>query len=85
MIVAIEVILPTAGYALRPWRSGDAEDLYRAINHPSVGEFLADWYPKDGYSLHMAHDWVNGGADVGGTNWTITCNDVAVGSAGIHP
>ena len=70
---------------MRPWRRSDAEDLFLAINHPSVGEFLADWYPKGGYSLDMAQDWVNGGADVGGTNWAITCKDVAVGSAGIHP
>lgn len=77
--------LSVEGYELRPWRSNDAEDLYRALNHPSVGEYLADWYPKDGYTLEMANEWVNGGCNVGGINWAITCNDVAIGSAGIHP
>ena len=81
----IRIDLGISSYAMRAWRRSDAEDLYRAINHPSVGEHLADWYPKDGYTLEMASEWVNGGAAIGGTNWAITCNDVAVGSAGIHP
>ena len=85
MAVITESILPIAGYALRAWRSSDAQALHVVINHPSVGEYLADWYPKDGYTLEMANDWVNGGSAIGGTNWAITYNDVAIGSAGIHP
>jgi RimJ/RimL family protein N-acetyltransferase len=78
--------LPIAGYALREWRASDAKDLYVALSNPKVGQHLADWYPRDGYTMQMAQDWVNGGADAfGGISWAITFQDIAVGSAGIHP
>jgi [ribosomal protein S5]-alanine N-acetyltransferase len=80
------IALPIAGYALRPWRASDATDLHLAINNPNVGKHLADWYPQTGYTLEMAEQWVNGGADAfGGVNWAIAFEDRAIGSCGIHP
>jgi [ribosomal protein S5]-alanine N-acetyltransferase len=82
----ISHVLPIAGYALRPWRVSDAGDLLRALNDPSVGQYLADWYPQTGYTLEMAEQWVSGGADAfGGSNWAIAFEDQAIGSCGIHP
>ncbi|MFM7330889.1 MAG: GNAT family N-acetyltransferase [Brachymonas sp.] len=67
-------------------RTSDAQDMYKALKQPKVGLYLADWYPQDGYTLEMAKEWVNGGADAfGGVVWAIAFNDVVVGSAGIHP
>jgi [ribosomal protein S5]-alanine N-acetyltransferase len=78
--------LPIAEYALRKWRESDEIDLYEALNNQYAGRFLADWYPKDGYTWGMAEQWVTGGAEsFGGINWAVTYKDIAIGSAGIHP
>ncbi len=80
------ITLPIAGYAIRAWRTSDAQDLHEVLGNPNVGRHMADWYPRDGYTMSMAQDWVNGGAEAfGGINWAITFQDRAIGSAGIHP
>ncbi len=79
------VPLGIAGYALRPWRAGDAPALALHADNPNVWRWMSDSFPHP-YTLEIAEHWVTRGhIDFGGDNWAITFRDEAVGGCGIHP
>jgi [ribosomal protein S5]-alanine N-acetyltransferase len=83
------VTLPTIplnldGWALRPWRAGDAPALAEHANNERVWHNMSDRFPHP-YTLAIAQDWVQRGhVDFGGDNWAIAFNGAAVGGCGIH-
>jgi [ribosomal protein S5]-alanine N-acetyltransferase len=84
----IELSVP--GYVLRAWRESDAEAMHRHLNRPEIGRNMADWFPKDGYTLAMAQEWVTGGhATMGGVShaiaWRGNGGDEVIGAGGVHP
>jgi [ribosomal protein S5]-alanine N-acetyltransferase len=83
-IPTLELQVP--GCQLRPWRSTDAQAMVDAINHPITARNMADWFPETGYTVEMAREWVNGGAQAfGGSNWAVDHFGVAIGGCGVHP
>ncbi|MEG2156130.1 MAG: GNAT family N-acetyltransferase [Burkholderiaceae bacterium] len=79
------VALALPGWTLRAWRAADAESLAQHASNIRIWRNMSDGFPFP-YSLAVARHWVDRGhIALGGSNWAIACDDLAVGGAGIHP
>jgi len=78
------IALGLPGWALRAWRSSDAETLAEHADNPAVWRNMSEAFPHP-YTAEIAAHWVeHGHVDFGGDNWAITYHDAAVGGCGVH-